>query len=101
MAEKVLWYELRDRRLGGYKFRRQFSIGPFIADFYCHECKLIVEVDGPIHYQQIEYDRNRDHWFRIHGYITKRFTNDQVLFRREYMLQDILDLCKELKRRKY
>ena len=48
-AEKVLWAELRDRRLAGLKFYRQDVIGPFIADFYCASARLVVEVDGDIH----------------------------------------------------
>ena len=48
-AEKKLWKALRNRNLHGYKFRRQHPIFDFIADFYCHECKLIVELDGEYH----------------------------------------------------
>ncbi len=48
-VEKILWKELRNRKLNGHKFRRQHPIGQFIADFYCHEAKLVVEVDGEVH----------------------------------------------------
>ena len=51
-AEKILWQELRNRKLGGFKFRRQHPINKFVADFYCHEVKLIVELDGSQHLLQ-------------------------------------------------
>ena len=50
-AEKELWWKLRNSNLFGAKFRRQHPIACFIADFYCHELKLVIEVDGPIHFQ--------------------------------------------------
>ena len=49
IGEALLWQQLRDRRLSGYKFRRQHPIDRFITDFCCPECKLIIEIDGPIH----------------------------------------------------
>ena len=55
-AERVLWELLKARRCGGYKFRRQHSIGPYIADFYCKAAKLVVELDGSIHEATAEYD---------------------------------------------
>lgn len=48
-AEKLLWHELRASKLGGHKFRRQHPIDKFIVDFYCHEAKLVVELDGEVH----------------------------------------------------
>jgi very-short-patch-repair endonuclease len=48
-AENELWQRLRGRRLADYKFRRQYAIGRYIADFYCSEARLIIEIDGPIH----------------------------------------------------
>jgi very-short-patch-repair endonuclease len=56
-AERRLWYHLRDRRLAGYKFRRQHPIGPFIVDFLCQEAWPIVELDGGQHALQLEEDR--------------------------------------------
>lgn len=47
--EKSFWLEVRDRKLGGFKFRRQVPIGPYIADFVCVEKMVIVELDGPLH----------------------------------------------------
>lgn len=58
-SEAVLWYELRNRKLLGAKFRRQQPIGSFVVDFYCDQAGLVVEVDGPIHQYQQRADRER------------------------------------------
>src|SRR3990167_5968450 len=77
--EKILWLELRDSKLG-YKFKRQHSIGGYILDFYCSECKLIVEIDGASHSnaEAREYDKVRDTYFRELGYKTVRFLNEEI-----------------------
>jgi very-short-patch-repair endonuclease len=77
-AEVTLWRELRDRRLDGWKFRRQDPIEGYIADFLCFEARLIVEVDGPLH-EEIERklkDRKRDTILLAHGFRTLRFAAD-------------------------
>ncbi len=89
-AECVLWQELRNKKVG-YLFRRQVSIGRFIVDFYCHELRLIIEVDGPIHEEQKEYDTWRELHLRSQGYVVIRFLNDEVLFERETVLQCLED----------
>jgi len=68
-AEKILWDTLQNRKLDGYKFRRQHPISRFIADFYCHESKLIVEVDGGYHsgQEQAEIDKGRTHELEEQG----------------------------------
>ena len=60
-AEVLLWSKLKSRKCGGYKFRRQHPIRQYIADFYCHEQRLVIEVDGKIHLSkdQREKDLNR------------------------------------------
>lgn len=58
--EKLYWAQLRDRRLGGYKFRRQYLIDPYIADFVCTERKLVIELDGPLHEARKGYDARLD-----------------------------------------
>jgi very-short-patch-repair endonuclease len=80
-AEKALWQQLRNRQVIGLKFRRQQVIKGFIADFYCEELKLAVEVDGPIHNkkEQSEYDANRDKVFIARGIRMMRISNDRVL----------------------
>ena len=75
--EKKLWGALRDRRLGGFKFRKQQPIGPFIADFVCQEQRLIVEVDGSQHAES-ETDRARDAFLTSKGYRVLRFWNNDV-----------------------
>jgi very-short-patch-repair endonuclease len=78
-AEQKLWYHLRSSRLDGLHFRRQQVIDGFIADFYCHAIGLIIELDGPIHEQQADYDAERDRILRERNLHILRFTNDQVL----------------------
>ena len=77
-AELLFWTRLRDRKLGGYKFRRQYLIGPYIADFACTERKLVVELDGPFHENSVEYDRKRDAYLRKRGYAILRFRNSDL-----------------------
>lgn len=78
--ENKLWWYLKDRRLLGFKFRRQSSIGGYILDFYCAEKRLIVEIDGEIHDNQEhrKYDELRDKYFRELDYKVLRFTNKLI-----------------------
>ena len=80
-AERRLWSGLRDRRLEGPKFRRQQQIGPYYADFFCHEASLVVEADGSQHYDEDElwYDYHRTKWLESAGYAVVRFSNREVL----------------------
>jgi very-short-patch-repair endonuclease len=75
-TERFLWKILRDRRLEGLKFRRQFPIGRYIADFVCLRHRLIVEADGPFH--DAERDAERDAWLTSQGFRILRFTNDEI-----------------------
>ena len=79
-AEKVLWVYLKTG-IEGLKFRRQHPIGLYIADFYCHKAKLIVEIDGSVHNQKEvkEADNARQKELERWGYTIIRFTNDQVI----------------------
>ncbi|MGA9796188.1 MAG: DUF559 domain-containing protein [Rhizomicrobium sp.] len=76
VLEKEFWNEVRDRKLGGFKFRRQVLIGPYIADFVCVEKKLIIELDGPLH--DAHYDARRDTFLREQGFGVMRFKNGEV-----------------------
>ena len=80
-AEQLLWRDLRDRRCGGFKFRRQAPIGPYIADFICAEARLIIELDGAPHHdaERAAHDERRDRWLRAQGYRVLRFPNDPLL----------------------
>lgn len=79
-AEKVLWEQLRGRKLNDLKFRRQHSIHQFIADFYCHELKLVIELDGSIHQLSdvAQYDQYRETLIKELGLKVLRFSNDEV-----------------------
>ena len=79
-TESMLWACLRDRQLHGFKFRRQHPIGRYIADFYCHELRLIVEVDGGIHMQKDQklYDVARQEDLEGQGYTVVRVSTDEV-----------------------
>jgi very-short-patch-repair endonuclease len=73
-----LWVRLKNRRLGGFKFRVQHPIGPYILDFYCAEARLAVEIDGPVHDhpEQMAHDRRRDEYFRAMGIETLRLSTE-------------------------
>ena len=78
-AERVLWQHLRANRMCGLQFRRQQVIDGFIADFYCHAVGLVVEVDGPVHEQQSDYDVERDRILSARNLHVLRVTNEQVI----------------------
>ena len=78
-GENLLWYELRDFKSSGIKFRRQAPIGPYIADFAAVEALLIVELDGGQHAMRINSDEKRTAWLKGHGYRVFRFWNNDVL----------------------
>jgi very-short-patch-repair endonuclease len=80
LPEILLWSKLRSKQLDGYKFRRQQPIFDYVVDFYCHELKLIIEVDGEIHFrkEQINFDENRDKLLKINGYYIFRLTNFEI-----------------------
>ncbi|RWI95027.1 DUF559 domain-containing protein [Mesorhizobium sp.] len=88
-AEALLWLELKARRLGGYRFTRQFSIDPYFVDFACRERWLVVEVDGHQHADS-SYDRRRDTFMRAQGYSILRFWNHDVLKHRASVCETIL-----------
>jgi very-short-patch-repair endonuclease len=92
-AEQRLWRHLRNRNLSGFKFRRQETVGPFVADFACVERKVIVEADGGQH--ELERDRQRTSRLESLGWIVLRFWNDEVLTQTEAVLEAILRACEE------
>jgi len=77
-SEALLWDALRNRRLDGFKFRRQQPIGPFVADFYCDDAALIVELDGPIHRGHRAADQERQRLLESLGLRVLRVAADQV-----------------------
>ena len=89
-AETRLWHRLRDRRLMGHKFRRQHSIGPYIADFACVAARLVVELDGSQHALATEADAQRTAFMAAQGWRVVRFWNAQVLTGIDDVLATIL-----------
>ena len=93
--EKIMWEHLRNRRLDGKKFTRQYVINYildgkerfFVADFYCAEKRLVVEIDGAYHDDRKEYDKFRDSIIKSKGMRVIRFSNTEV----ENNLQDVLE----------
>ena len=90
-TESFLWDFLSKNEFSSIRFKRQHPVLYFIADFYCHKAKLIIEIDGGYHQisEQYQYDVNRDAELEKLGLKTIRFTNEQVLFETEKVLQEI------------
>ena len=78
-SERALWKHLRMRQINGYKFRRQQPIGQYIVDFVNFERRVVIELDGGQHSQQVAYDSKRTVWLEAQGYRVLRFWNNQVL----------------------
>ncbi|MBI4668949.1 MAG: endonuclease domain-containing protein [Elusimicrobia bacterium] len=94
-AELKIWYLLRDRQLGGYKFRRQFPIGPYIADFCCWKKRLIVELDGGQHAEQADKDAQRTCYLNSQGFRVLRFWDNETLTQTHAVLEKILEALEE------
>jgi very-short-patch-repair endonuclease len=93
-AEKLLWENLRNRKLNNIKFRRQHPIERFVADFYCHEKKLVIELDGGIHNvpNQKEYDDGRTAEIEKYNIRIIRFKNEEILNN----IKNVLEKIKEI-----
>jgi very-short-patch-repair endonuclease len=89
-AERKLWFALRDRRFADFKFRRQVSLGPYIADFVCFEARVVVEVDGGQHVDS-QSDKRRDQWFAVNNFTIARYWNNDVLRSLEGVLTSLLE----------
>ena len=89
-AEQRIWAALRDRRLRGFKFRRQYPVGSYVLDFYCPEAALAIEVDGGQHAIQAAADARREQVLASHGIQMLRFWNNDVMSNVEGVLQIIL-----------
>jgi very-short-patch-repair endonuclease len=89
-AEHVLWRHLRGRQLQGLKFRRQYPIAGYIADFACVEAELVTELDGGQHADQASYDAERTRKIECNGYRVLRFRNDDVSLRTAEVLDEII-----------
>ncbi|WP_047309820.1 endonuclease domain-containing protein, partial [Rhodopseudomonas palustris] len=93
-AERLMWGELRDKRLNGFSFKRQVPIGPYIADFACHAKKLVVELDGGQHFadEAERADAARTAAIEARGFQVIRFSNHEVMTNRAGVLQSIADV---------
>ncbi|HLC90080.1 MAG TPA: endonuclease domain-containing protein [Patescibacteria group bacterium] len=91
-AEKKLWYYLKNKQLGGYKFRRQQGIGQYIVDFYCPRLKLIIEIDGDTHFEEkmMRYDFERQRQIESLGIKFLRFTNLDIYENIESVLEEVI-----------
>ena len=89
IAEATLWLRLRNRSLDGFKFRRQFPVDRYIADFACLEARLIVELDGGQHSGAMAYDRARTEVLEHAGFRVLRIWNNLVLTEIDNVLQTI------------
>jgi very-short-patch-repair endonuclease len=80
-AEEVLWEALRDRQLRGIKVRRQYAVERFILDFYCPAARLVIELDGSVHDEQMQQERDlaRTTALKARNYRVIRFRNEEVL----------------------
>ena len=89
-VERKFWWLVRDRRFGGYKFKRQFLIGRYIADFVCVEAKLVVELDGGQHADRAAYDETRDAYLKARGFRVLRIWNTEFLTNKDGVLETLL-----------
>ena len=89
-AERILWFRLRNRRLAGWKFRRQKSLNGFVVDFCCSDARLVVELDGGQHADRVEADTKRAKDLEASGYLILRFWNNDVMLNIEGVLEEIL-----------
>jgi very-short-patch-repair endonuclease len=95
-AEAKLWQCLRNRQLAGFKIRRQTPLPPFIADFYCAECQLVIELDGDSHAENEAYDARRSQRLMRDGLHVIRFLNVDVQLHLDAVLSEILLECERL-----
>ena len=98
LPELILWKRLKNRKLFKTRFRRQHPIDIFIVDFYCHEYKLVIEIDGEIHYRNEvkEYDLGRSAEIKKFGINIIRFKNEEIISNIDDVIIRILNKIDEL-----
>ena len=98
-AEKSLWNWLKNDQIAGYRFRRQYSIGNYIVDFYCPKLKLAIELDGDYHYHggMVKSDAVRDKWLSdTYQICTLRFSNEVAIKQPYVIINSINNYIKQL-----
>jgi very-short-patch-repair endonuclease len=93
--ENLLWERLKGKQICGLRFRRQHPIDIFIADFYCHEARLVVEIDGEVHNLQKDYDIGRTAEMEKYDILVIRFTNNEVITEIVEVVSKIEETVKE------
>ncbi|MDQ8729460.1 endonuclease domain-containing protein [Bradyrhizobium sp. LHD-71] len=89
-AERALWHHIRDRRLDGWKFKRQVPVAGYVVDFLCADARLIIEVDGGQHAVRVAADAKRTEVLEAAGYLVLRFWNNDVLSNIDGVLEEII-----------
>ena len=97
-AEKIIWEKLKNNKIKNLKFRRQHPISIYIADFYCHQLKLVIEIDGEYHWskEQIIKDKERTDILNFNGLEIIRFTNNEVLNNINWVMEKIIKKIDEI-----
>ncbi len=100
-AEVLLWQRLRAGQVGGWKFRQQYSVGPYVLDFYCPQLKLALEIDGPTHEgdEAAAYDANRQAFIESYGICFLRFSNKQIYRQLDAVVESIVTTAEQLAQR--
>lgn len=98
-ASGVIFWSLLKQHFSNHKFRRQHPISQYVADFYCHKLKLVIEIDGGIHlsHEVKNNDKLRDEFMQSRGLKIVRFTNDEVSIRGEYVVEKLREVINLIK----
>ena len=98
-VEKLLWSRISKRQINNLRFNRQYSVGPYILDFYCSEIRLAIELDGSHHKEEMAkvYDKERDNFLKSANISTVRFWNDDVFKNIDFVLEKIKNKIMQIK----
>jgi len=96
-AERVLWNHIRNKKLGGLRFRRQVGIGEYIVDFYCPQLRIVLELDGDSHFtkEAVVYDNERNAYMESLGLHVIRYTNDRIKYDLERVIEELKQIISE------
>jgi len=101
-VELMLWARLRGEQIAACRFRRQYSVGGYVLDFYCPAIKLAIELDGASHEgdDAVEYDANRQHYIESLGIMFLRFRNEQIYHALDGVVETIATTAQQLREKK-